>query len=141
VLKKLLYKPLLDFLDKRSREVSTNIKETEKLREETKQLMQDQHQKLSQAKHEALEIIKRAKQFGSNESNRIIDEAKNKASTIIENTKSKIDIEIQKQKENLLHEVGDISVKLTERIIKRELQSSDIDRIAEDFIKELKEIK
>ena len=137
VLKKLLYKPLLDFLDKRTREVENNIEESKRLQEEASKLLERQHDKLMQAKQEALEIVRKAKQYAGSESERIVEEAKKKAFVIIENTRKQIEAEIQRQKQILMQEIGSISVKLTEKIIERELQTKDIDRLTKNFIKEL----
>jgi len=137
ILKRILYKPVLEFLDKRSNQIESDIKENKQLREEAYRLVQQQQKKLIQAKREALEIIENAKQSGNEENDRLIEDAKKRAKAIIENTQKQIEAEIQKQKENLMKEVGSISVLLAERIIKRELKTKDIDRMTNDFIKEL----
>lgn len=139
LLKKFLYKPVLDFLDKRSSEIKSNYQKSEKKKKEARELVRKQKEKLAESKREALEIVERAKKTGSNEKERIISEAKQRAESIIDNTKTQIKAEVQRERENLMEEVGGISVNLAEKIIKRELHLEDIDKMAEDFIKQIKE--
>ncbi len=137
LLKKFLYKPVLNFLDKRSKEIKDKLEESEKLREEAKRLSEVQQEKMVQAKKEALNIIKRAKNSANQESDRIIYEAKQRAESVIKNTKKQIEAEAQEQKELLIKKIGSLSIELSEKIIRKELQSENIDYMTEEFIKDL----
>lgn len=140
ILLKFFYNPMMDFLDSRSEEIANNISEAERSRAEAAALLQEYQEKIAQAREEAQEIITKASKAGEEERAAILAQARDESAVLLERARQ----EIQREKEQALHdlrqEVSTLAVMAAEKILRRNIEPEDNQRIVDDFLNEVGEI-
>ncbi|WP_185872280.1 F0F1 ATP synthase subunit B [Blattabacterium cuenoti] len=133
-LSKFAWKPIMNFIDQREKKIEMSINNAYKIKNELKnvenqknKILKETHIKRDMILKEAIQIKEKIKLEAKKES--IIEKKK-----IIEETKKSIQIERKAAIFDLKNQIGDISVKIAEKILKQEL--SQINKQYK-FIKEL----
>jgi len=135
VLKKILFEPLVKFLDERAAKIKNNIDNSEKKLSEAEALKAEYANKLKEFSNEMDKMRDNARQEMQQEKNQIIKEAKLQADKIIEDAKLSINEQVQKAKKELIKEIGEYSVLLSKQILEKEVKVSDNERIINQFLK------
>ncbi len=134
LLKKFAWPVLLKMIHDRETEIETALNSAENAKAEMAKLTAQNEQILKEARLERDEIIRQAKEAKEKIMADAQTEAKAQADKIIQTAKA----EIQAEKENAMAElsakVGELSVEIAEKILRREL-SSDVKQ--GDFMKDL----
>jgi len=140
VLYKFAYNPVMKFLDNRSQEIADNIAAAERNRSESEALLKEYQEKIAQASKEAQEIIARANKFPEEERNRILAQTREEAAAMLEKAR----LEIQRERDEALfalrQEVSTLAVMAAEKILSRNLNKEDNQRLVDDFLNEVGEI-
>ncbi|MFC1595760.1 F0F1 ATP synthase subunit B [Candidatus Margulisiibacteriota bacterium] len=121
ILKKVLYKPLMDFMQKRQDSLALDLKQSKKERQEAAEILEQQKEHLQQARKEAQSIREKAEQIAINEHKTIVNKAHLDAEQIIESTKLEIKKEVQAAKEELTGEIGQLAVEVATHVIEKEV--------------------
>lgn len=141
IMKKLLFKPIMNVIQAREAEVSEMYKKAETAQQSAQELEAQYTQKLAEAKDEAGRIVKDATVTATKRGEEIVLEAQKKAAAAI----SKAECEIEREKKAAVDEIkGDIAslaVSAAEKIIERDINESDYERLVEEFIKSSGEVK
>ena len=137
VLKKFAWKPILNSVDERNKSIEEALKAADKAKEEMALLNADNERILQEARVERDALLKEAREI----KNSIINEAKEQANTeaekILTSTKDQISNEKMKALTELKNQVAELSIEMTEKILKLEL--SDAVKQKEFISKSLKE--
>ena len=124
VLKKYAWKPILDSVDQRNKSIKDALKAADKAKEEMASLIADNERILQEARVERDALLKEAREI----KNRIINEAKEQANTeaekILTSTKEQISNEKMKALTELKNQVAELSIEMTEKILKSELSDA-----------------
>jgi len=135
VLKLLVYKPLLAFLDKRADSIQNNIKETEANKKEAQEILTEQKEVFVQARLEAKEHVEANSQ---QERELTLAKTEDAAKKIIENAKKEIDANLVEAQKVLLKKVGATSILLAEKILKKNLNTEENKNIIKTYLEEEK---
>ncbi|MCQ2454949.1 MAG: ATP synthase F0 subunit B [Clostridia bacterium] len=137
IVKLLVYKPVKKFLDDRKARINEETSKAQKILDEatdtlkSKDLLLEESRKNAEAESE--KIISEAKA----NADFIVAEAKKNAKTAEE----KANAEIKAKKENFVasskDEIAELAVNIAERILSRETNSKDNEKIIEDFFDEV----
>ena len=129
---------VIEVLDKMITDIKNEMLESEKLRTESKSLLDNAQKKLDTANFESKKIIDEAKK----ESQKLIIEVNNKFHNSAEIKKSLLEKKIAQMKEATIKEIKDTSVKLTVDSVKK-IISSSVDKSKLDglFKKDIEETK
>lgn len=141
VLTKLLYKPILDMLQKRKKEIATGLELTEKMRIEEQKFEEKKQKMLQITRREAQEIIEEARKQGKEEEKEIIAAAHKDAEAII--AKGHVDIEqnrIEMEKE-VQGSAVELAVAMAKRLLTGVLSNEDKHKLIAKHIKELDSVK
>ena len=134
LMKKFLFKPVLNMLEARNKEVGEMYANAESAQKNAEEIEAEYTEKLSKAKEEASKIIKDAKHDATIRGEEIVDEAKKEASAILE----KAHKEIQRDKETAMSEIkgdiADIAVHIAQKVIEKDLSEKDHEKLVEEFI-------
>ena len=137
LLKRYLYSPIKEILDKRAAHVNSEIDEAEKMREEAKELKAKYQNKLKEAHNEAQSIIDRAEDRANQKAKNIVKEAEKRA----ENIKQKKLAEIEKAKKETMAElrnkVASMTILATNRLIQEQLDEDKHQVMIDQFIDQL----
>lgn len=140
ILYKFFYNPVMNFLDNRSEEISNNISEAERGRTEAAALLQEYQEKIAGAREEAQEIIAKATKAGEEERAAILAQTRDESAVLLERARQ----EIRREKDEALHdlrqEVSTLAVMAAEKILSRNIDTEDNQRIVDDFLNEVGEI-
>ena len=137
VLKKLLFKPVLNIIEKRENMIQDDLATGVKAKNEGIALKKEYEEKVSLAKEEGKEIIKQATSRAEEKSNQIIADAQAEASS------SKATKEIAQQKEQAIAEIrndiSDIAILAASKVLEEDIDKSKHEDLIQKFIKEVGE--
>ncbi|MBC8313224.1 MAG: F0F1 ATP synthase subunit B [Candidatus Cloacimonetes bacterium] len=145
IMKKLLYKPLMDFLSQREKQIKDDLASAKNNKVESEKLIEKQKETLQKARKESRklrdEVVKNAKISGE----QIIRDAREQNEIIIAEAQEVIQSEVKKAKKEIEKEIGEFVVSLTGKIIDKKFTDKDdlalIDNVIEMEIKQKKEKK
>ncbi|MBU0650487.1 F0F1 ATP synthase subunit B [bacterium] len=141
ILKKLLYKPILDLLDKRIESTNNLIDKTEKKNKEAEKVLLEAKTEFENAKKEALNIRDLAKRAGLKERETIIEQSKQEAQFVLSKTREEIKAEAESTKHELKSYIADFAIKISEKLLLREMNQEDRKRYIKLYLKEIEEKK
>jgi len=139
VLTKFAWKPINKMITNRNQSIEDALKQADLAREEMKQLKADNERILSEARLERDKMLQDAKEM----KNKIIGEAKGEAQKEVEKVKKAATAEIEAQKaaamEEIRNQVLDLSVLVAEKVIRKELKSTnEHEKFVDDLLKDVK---
>lgn len=134
IMKKLLFKPVLKMLEARDKEVSEMYREAETAQSSAQSLEKEYSEKLSSAKEEAAKIMKDAKHDATLRGEEIVGEAKREASAILEKAQKEIEREKEAAISEIKNDIASIAVDIAQKVIEKDLQESDHEKLVSEFI-------
>lgn len=135
----LLWKPIITVLDKRGERIDGDLTRARDHRKKAEELFEKYRAKMGQSREEGEEIIADSRNEGDKERERIIEEARAEAESMRERASLSIEAERKDLTRRLTAEVGEFSVQLAEKILAREMQRNDHDRMVDEFIASISE--
>jgi F-type H+-transporting ATPase subunit b len=125
ILKKFAWKPILNILKQREESIEKALKAAEDARLEMQKLQSNNEQIVAEARKQADNIIKEAREIKE----KIIAEAKQQASIEAEKVFAATKLSIENEKRQAMNEIrnqiAEFSVLIAEKIIRKELQNND----------------
>ncbi len=141
LMKKFLFKPVNNILQKRQDEVDTMYSEASKNSEEAKKMREEYTKKLTDSKNEAEEIIKTATRKAVFKEEEIISAAHGEANKIVERAKAQIENEKQSAFAELRSNVSELSVMIASKVLEKDIKESDHKAIIDKLIEDMGEAK
>jgi len=137
LLGKLAFKPITEALDRRGQTIKASIDESEKMRADSKKLMEDYQKQLAEARAEAGKIIEESRQLGEKVRKEVVDKANAEASAIVSRSQEEIIRQKEKGIQEMKDTVASLSVQIAGRIIEKELNEATHKQLVETLIKDL----
>lgn len=137
ILAKVLWKPVIQMLDDRRKEVESNLSQAEQARAEVQQLREDYNRQLSQSQREAQEMIDKATRAAAGQREEILATARGEAEELLERARTTISQERDQAITELRQEVAMLTVMAAERLLRRSMSDSDHHHLAEEIVAEL----
>ena len=134
IMKKLLFKPVMKMLAERENEVSSMYEKAESAQQNAERLEGEYTQKLSEAKEEALRIMKDATDAANKKGEQIVFEAQQKASASILKAQKEIEREKLSAVSEIKKDIASIAVSVAEKVIEKDINEKDYERLVEEFI-------
>ncbi len=125
LIKKFLYKPVMKMLAKRQADLDALYSDANIAKENAKDSEREWKEKLSGADAEADAIMHKATEHATLRSNRIIDDAKEKAEGIIRQAEAEAELERKKATDGIKQEIVVVSAALAEKLLAREIDMDD----------------
>ena len=139
LVKKFLFKPVLDILQKRQDEVDKIYADANKAKDEANTLRADYENRLAAAKEEAGEIVKTATAAAQRKSTEMLEDAQTKASGLVARAEAQIAQEKKKAINEIKDEISGMAVDIASKVVEREISAKDHEKLIEDFIKNVGE--
>ena len=133
-LSKVLYKPLLNILDKRKAMVESDLDEARKRKEEAQGILREYEDRLADLKTEGRKVIEDSRKQAVLERDRILDEASAEAKLTLDNAKLEIDSYVRTVKEEIKNQTAELVVSCASKVIERELKEEDHQKFIDDFV-------
>lgn len=139
IVKKLLYKPVMNILAKRQEEVDTIYSEADQAKNDATEMKNQYTEKLSHAREEADTIVRNAVQSAERKGEQIVAEAKDQAVYMKQKAEMEIEQEKRKAFADVKSEISGIAVEIASKVVSREIDEKDHVQLVEDFIKNVGE--
>jgi F-type H+-transporting ATPase subunit b len=124
-------------LDRRQKAIEESIDHADRIRHEADELLADYRERLTEARHQAEEIMARARRSAEAEEREATEEAKAKREQMLEQTRRDIESETRRAIQEIRREVADLTVMATEKVTRKTLTEDDQRRLIEDALSEL----
>ena len=131
------YKPVKKILKKRADYVENEIKEARESNLEAQKNVDEAKEIIAQSKVQASEIIKNAEKQGQEKYDTLIIDAKAEVEEMKVGAQEDIERAKEEAIQDIRNEMVNVALSASEEILKREVDSDDNKRLAEDFINRL----
>ena len=135
LLKKFLFKPVQNILNRRQQEIDDSYAKAETDRESAAQLKEEYTHRLSSAREEADTLVRAAVEEANRRGDEIVDDANRSAANIKRKAEDEIAQERLKAYDTLKKDISDMAVKIAGKVVGREINAEDQSRLVEDFIR------
>lgn len=141
ILKKLLFKPVTEFMSSRTEEIENSLSEAEEKNKEAESIKSEYMDKIKGAEEEGRQIVKDAARRAEERASDIIKAAEKEADQIKE--RASLDIEREKKKaiNSLKDEIALISVAAASKLIEKDLDEKGHKTLVKQFIDEVGETR
>ena len=139
VMKKFLFKPVRDILQKRKDMADAEIADATKAKEEAESLKTEYEASMKTGRDKANEIVATAQKSAAQQSEEIIKEANAQAVSIKAKAEKDIAQERRKAVNEIKGEIGDMAMEIAGKVIERELKASDHEKLIDEFINKVGE--
>jgi len=137
VLGKFAWGPLLGGLQQREEFIRRSLQEAKADREAADARLQEYEEKLSSAGAEASEIIEQGKSEGKKLQAGIEEKARDEADKMVQRARREIELAKQTAIKDLYATSSELATEIASRIVRRELNPQDHEKLISDSIKEL----
>ena len=135
------YKPVKKLLKQRGDYVEEKIKTAEEREKESEKLLSKADENVKASRKEAMEIVEKAKEDANKERQAILDKAKEEKAEEIKRTKEEIAQEIEASKDEIHREIVSVAIDASSKVLGREVNKKDNEKLIDSFIDDLKEGK
>jgi len=139
VMKKFLFKPIREVLQKRKAMADAEIADATKAKEGAESLKNEYEASMKTARDKANEIVATAQKSAAQQSEEIIKEANAQAVSIKAKAEKDIAQERRKAVNEIKDEIGDMAMEIAGKVIERELKASDHEKLIDEFINKVGE--
>ena len=139
VMKKLLFKPVMNILEQREAEVQKIYDDANVANEKAVSLEKEYSEKMAQAREEAGEIIRQATLTAQKREKEILESAREEVATMTRRAETQIAQERKKAYQEIKNEISDISVAIAGKMVQREIKAEDHEALISQFIENVGE--
>ncbi len=125
LLRKYAWKPIMEAVDSREKNIEDSLASAEKARAEMERLQSDNQKILAEARAERDGILKEAREIKDKMISDAKSEASDQAAKVIASAKEQINNEKMAAITDLRNQVAEMSIEIAELVIKRELSDKD----------------
>ena len=137
VLKHFLFKPVMKVIEDRQKEIDDLYDEAGQAKADAENMQQEYRQKLSVATETSEKLVKDAVARGKDREEEIIRQANAQAAMIMDKAAADIAQEKKKAINDAKDEISGMAMAIAEKVVGRELNSVDQEKLVDEFINEL----
>lgn len=137
VLKKFVYGPMINFLDKRKDLIQGGLEKAEKADLELTKIHKIKEEKIIEAEREADIIIERSKKSAIEKGNIILKEATSKSENVLSEAKKMAEEERSEALLRLKKEIGEMAISAAARVLKNKITDKEDEEIVENYLNSL----
>ena len=138
LLRILLFKPLLKFLDERARTIAESLRQAEENRRCAELLQREEEEIIRSARQKAGEVVVKAVASAHDEGRELVRKAREETQTVFASAQKELAEEADRVKRELRTEVATMVVSLTEKVLEREIRETDHRKLIEEGLDILK---
>lgn len=137
IMKKFLFGPIKKIMEKRDNEINERYISAKEAEDTALESKKEWEEKLSGASKDADNILKNATEQAKYRGDVLISEAKEKAESIIRMAQNEAELERKKATDGIKREIVEVSGKLAEKMLEREINNDDHRGLIDSFIEEI----
>ena len=134
LIKRFLFKPVNDMLEKRRALADAQIREAEQAKADADAIKTEYEQNMKEAKEKANEILITAQKTAALQSEEMLKEATAQAAALKSKAESDIAQEKRKAVNEIKDEIGGMAVEIAGKVIEREISEEDHAKLIDEFI-------
>lgn len=134
LLRHFLFKPVTEFMDKRTKTIEASIEEAELKNKESDKLKLQYEEKLNEIKKERNQIIEDATRRAQSRGDEIVSSADEEARKTVERARTEIEREKQKMMNDLKGEISQLAIAAAEKVIEKDLDQGSHQQMIQQFI-------
>ena len=134
LIKRFLFKPVNEMLEKRKALADAQIREAEKAKADADAIKTEYEQNMKEAKEKANEILTTAQRTAALQSEEVLKEAASQAAALKSKAESDIAQEKRKAVNEIKDEIGGMAVDIAGKVIEREISEEDHTKLIDEFI-------
>jgi F-type H+-transporting ATPase subunit b len=134
---KLAFPRIAAALDRRQQAIEESIDAAERTRVEADQLLAEYRERLTAARHQADEIVARARKAGEQQEADAVNAGKARREELVEQARKDIETETRRAIQEIRAEVADLTILATEKVTRKTLTDEDQRRLVEEAVAEL----
>jgi F-type H+-transporting ATPase subunit b len=139
LLKKFAFGPIMDMMEKREQHVADQIASAEKNRADAEKYLAEQREAIQAARQEAKDIVENSKKMSDQQANDIVQGAKKEAERLKQTALAEINTEKEQAISALREQVSTLSVLVASKVIEKELDEKEQEKLIQDTLKEVGE--
>ena len=124
-------------LDRRQRAIEESIDTADRTRREADQLLAEYRERLTEARHQADEIVARARKAGEQQEADLVVKGRERREELLAQARRDIEAETRRAIQEIRAEVADLTVMATEKVTRKTLTTADQRRLVEEALAEL----
>lgn len=136
-LNKYAFGPIFGIMEKRTQHIQDQLNASEKNRAESEKLLAEQRELLQKARQDAQEIVEEARARSSRQADEIIAQGKEEAGRLRDQAVADIQQERDKALASLREQVGTLSVLLASKIIEKEIDAKEQEKLIDQYLREV----
>ena len=137
LLKKFLWGPLIENLDRRETMINDAVKKAEETQKKSEEALNEYNKTLAEAREDVRQIVATGKESAEKAKADILEEANKKAVSFVEKAKKEIEAERSDAINQIKQVVVDISISAAEKMLKRNLNAEDHVRLIEETMQSM----
>ncbi len=134
LIKKFLFKPINDILEKRRNLADKSIREAREAQDKADSLKEQYESSLTNAHAEAAQIVSEAQKEAQVKADSIVHEAEEQAAGIKARAAADIEQEKKKAINEAKDEIGGLAMDIAGKVVEKEINEADHRKLIEDFI-------
>lgn len=134
-LRKILFKPVKNMIDKRQEEIDTMYHDADESRTEANKMKDEYEQKIGQADEECEALLKKATRKAQLKEEEILREADLKAARTLERAQEQVALEKARAINDVKDEVSGMAIDIAAAVIERDVKESEHAALIDDFIR------
>jgi F-type H+-transporting ATPase subunit b len=137
VLYKVAFRRLAELLEQRRKAVHDNLQAAEDARAEAQRLLEEYRAQLQAARHEATDIVERARRTGEEERRRMLEELAAERERGIASVQSAIQAEMRQAIDAIKTAMADLTLEATEIVLRRKLDDAEANRLIDEALSDV----
>jgi F-type H+-transporting ATPase subunit b len=137
VLRTFVFPRIQEALDKRQKAIEEAIEESERVKHEAQQLLEEYRERLHAARTQADDIVARSRRAAEEHEREALEAARRQREELLEQTRRDIDAETRRAIQEIRNEVADLTVMATEKVTRKALSPDDQRRLVQEALGEL----
>jgi len=138
ILRKLLFKPVKGYMDKRTQLFEEQKDDLDNRREEIARQETEYRQKMDNTRDEAKKIMDQANERANEHMAEAQQKARDQVEAMMARGRKQIESERAKAMEDIKGQAADLAVEIASKILAREIKREDHTKIIEDFLERVK---
>ena len=136
ILRKILFKPVMTFMDNRTKSIQDAIDESERQKAEAEKLRQQYEAQMKTAKAEGERIRSEATADAGRTADKLIEEAKQTAHAMLADARAEIENERMKMLKEVRSEVASLALQAASKVLEADVNNENSRALVDKFLDE-----
>ena len=137
VLRRFAYRPMLEFLEKRTEKIESGLRDAELAAEKLAEIEAKEREVLDEARKESAAIVARARESAEKTADRIMIESRKESERILAETRKKIEAERESARADMKRELAGLVMLATEKVLGEKLDGAGDDELVRKAVEKL----